>query len=410
MKKQLLLLGIIILNGILSAQTVQKTMNNLPDTGQTSSYTTTFGEDNDYSINVPSFTNNGNGTITDNVTGLMWQQGDSGELTFENGTLYCDNLVLGGFTDWRLPTKEESMSILNLDSNNPALNTTYFPTTTAGYWWSATVLYNNVNAIWVTNAGGGTGPKLKTETISAGGTLKYHARAVRSSAAAVTVTNFSDNNDGTITDNVTGLMWQKSPAATAYTWEQALAFAENLTDASYTDWRLPNIKELVSINSETTNAPSINTTFFPTVAATRYWSSTTQLAPGSTSAWFNDFQNAGITSHDLKTVSHPIICVRGIPLLKVAEYEIFNNNFKISSPFTNQIEITAANDLNDVTITLHDLFGREQQQWRSITCTANQKSILTVKTPLSDALYVITIQGSNVKYSTKILHASTSSK
>ena len=344
MKKLLFIFCAFCINGILNAQTVQKTMSNLPDTGQTTSYTATFGEDNDYNINVPSFTNNGNGTITDNVTGLMWQQGDSGELTIENGILYCDNLVLGGFSDWRLPNKEESMSILNLDRNNPALNTTYFPNTTAGYWWTSTVQYNNANAIWVTNAGGGTGPKLKTETISAGGTLKYHARAVRSSTTPTTITNFTDNNDGTITDNVTGLMWQKSPATTTYTWEQALAFAENLTASTYADWRLPNIKELVSLNNETTNAPSINTTFFPTVASTRYWSSTTQFAPGSTSAWFNDFQNSGITSYDLKTVSYPIICVRGIPsILSIDEVSDGASSIKVfPNPFTSKITMMSA--------------------------------------------------------------------
>ncbi len=404
MKKLLLIVNILAIKGTLIAQTVQKTMNNLPDTGQTTSYTATFGEDNDYNINVPSYTNNGNGTITDNITGLMWQQGDSGELTIENGILYCDNLVLGGFSDWRLPNKEESMSILNLDRNNPALNTTYFTNTSAGYWWTSTVQYNNANAIWVTNAGGGTGPKLKTETISAGGTLKYHARAVRSSITPTNVANFTDNNDGTITDNVTGLMWQKSPAINAYTWEQALDFAENLTTANYTDWRLPNIKELVSLNSETTNTPSINTTFFPTIASTKYWSSTTQFAPGSTSAWFNDFQNSGITSYSLKTVSYPIICVRGIASLSVTENDFLKNNFKIINPFFNQIDITSIIDLNNVDIVLFDILGREIQQWKSINCIANQKNSLTIKVPLQNCLCIIKIQSDDLSYTTKILN------
>ena len=405
MKKLLLIVSILAIKGTLIAQTVQKTMNNLPDTGQTTSYTSTFGEDNDYNINVPSYTNNGNGTITDNITGLMWQQGDSGELTIENGILYCDNLVLGGFSDWRLPDKEESMSILNLDRNNPALNTTYFTNTTAGYWWTSTVQYNNANAIWVTNAGGGTGPKLKTETISAGGTLKYHARAVRSSITPTNVANFTDNNDGTITDNVTGLMWQKSPAIIAYTWEQALDFAENLTTATYSDWRLPNIKELVSLNSETTNTPSINTTFFPTIASTKYWSSTTQFAPGSTSAWFNDFQNSGITSYSLKTVSYPIICVRGIPLLGVSKNELLNTNFKITNPFRNQIEFTSTITLNTAIVTLFDIYGCEVQKWNSISSPANQNNSLTIQVPLQNGLYILKIQNEFLNYSIKLLHS-----
>jgi len=48
-------------------------MLRLPDTGQTTSYTSTFGEDNDYTIYSPYFTLNGNGTVTDTITGLMWQ-------------------------------------------------------------------------------------------------------------------------------------------------------------------------------------------------------------------------------------------------------------------------------------------------------------------------------------------------
>ena len=325
-------------------QSVSKSMLALPDTGQTTSYTATFGEDNDYTINPPLFTNNSNGTITDNVTDLMWQQADGGEMTIENAIIYCDNLVLGGFSDWRLPTKQESMSILNLDKNNPALNTVYFTNTNAEYWWTSTVNYANPNSIWITNAGGGTGPKLKTETISAGGIKSFHPRAVRSLTTPTIVTHFTDNGDGTITDNVTNLIWQKAPNTTTYTWEQAISYAENLALAGSSDWRLPNIKELVSINDETTNAPSINTTYFPTMVSARYWSSTTQFAPGATSAWFNDFQNFGISSYDLKTISHNVICVRGIPS-SLNTNEIANNLPSIRvfpNPFNSKITILSA--------------------------------------------------------------------
>ena len=135
--KKILIFGIIIINSTLFfGQSVSKTIQFLPDTGQTQSYTTTFGEDQDYLINTPSLTNNNNLTITDNVTGLMWQKADGGEMTIENAVAYCDNLFLGGYSDWRLPFPIEAFSILNHQNSNPAIDTNYFASTAAEYWLS----------------------------------------------------------------------------------------------------------------------------------------------------------------------------------------------------------------------------------------------------------------------------------
>jgi hypothetical protein len=80
--------------------------------------------------------------------------------------------------------------------------------------------------------------------------LKFHARAVRDITTPTVIPNhFTDNGNGTITDNLTQLIWQKAPNATAVTWENAIT-AERLSLASATDWRLPNIKELQSLNDE----------------------------------------------------------------------------------------------------------------------------------------------------------------
>jgi len=73
MKKNIVLVLLLIIATNFFAQSVSKTMLRLPDTGQTTSYTSTFGEDNDYTIYSPYFTLNGNGTVTDTITGLMWQ-------------------------------------------------------------------------------------------------------------------------------------------------------------------------------------------------------------------------------------------------------------------------------------------------------------------------------------------------
>jgi len=96
----------------------------LPDTGQTGNFTATPGEDSDTTQNPPSYTDNGNGTITDNVTGLMWQQLDSGEIDFTNAAAYCANSTTGGYSNWRMATAQEMFSINYLQSK-PALHSLF---------------------------------------------------------------------------------------------------------------------------------------------------------------------------------------------------------------------------------------------------------------------------------------------
>ena len=129
---------VLLLIAVLQGVSAQKLLPfKLQDTGQTGSFTNTAGEDSDYLMNTPSFTDNGDGTVTDNNTGLMWQKMDGGEMTFENAGAYCEYLSLGGYTDWRLPTGIELFSINNYNFVNPALNTVYFSQTQAQYWWSS---------------------------------------------------------------------------------------------------------------------------------------------------------------------------------------------------------------------------------------------------------------------------------
>ena len=155
----------------------------IPDTSQTLDTTATFGEDADYTLNAQSFTDNGNATVTDNITGLIWQKTDNGESTWDNAIANASAVNTGGYTDWRLPTPSELFSMFNHNNGNPAaLNATYFPNNPAGtaeYWWTSDVYGTSTTNVWCANAGGGLGGKPKAETISAGGILRYHARYVR---------------------------------------------------------------------------------------------------------------------------------------------------------------------------------------------------------------------------------------
>lgn len=102
---------------------------------------------------------------------------------------------------------------------------------------------------------------------------------------------YQDNDDGTVTDFHTGLMWQQcsvglsgrdciTGTASNFKWKEALQVSEKLNSiggfAGYTDWRLPNIKELASLTEDACYSPAINIALFPNIPRVRrldYWSS-----------------------------------------------------------------------------------------------------------------------------------------
>ena len=70
-------------------------------------------------------------------------------------------------------------------------------------------------------------------------------------------------SDSIVTDVLTGLEWQRFVTSDFMEWEEALRRAENLVLQGHTDWRLPNIKELESINDEDRLQPSVQEYYFP---------------------------------------------------------------------------------------------------------------------------------------------------
>ena len=139
----------------------------IPDTGQTQSYTTTFGEDSDYTINPPSYTKLGQDgvelpdvadswvMVRDNVTGLIWEVKTAANrdstYTWTGAFAYVDSLNasnFGGFSDWRLPSRKELRSIVDHGRYNPSINTAYFTNTKASYYWSSTTHASHTDYAW----------------------------------------------------------------------------------------------------------------------------------------------------------------------------------------------------------------------------------------------------------------------
>lgn len=132
---------------------------------------------------------------------------------------------------------------------------------------------------------------------------------------------FVDNGDGTVTDKLTGLMWTKDAdfAGGTRAWNAAVDFCENLDFAGYTDWRLPNLRELWSLINAGWFDPALSDTSgtgqwsendpFINVVSGFYWTSTTS-PPDTSIAWRLTLQTGG-TRRSNKLYSYPVWPVRG---------------------------------------------------------------------------------------------------
>ncbi len=309
-----------------------------------------FGQDAQYRINSPSYSDNGDGTITDNVTGLMWQKAMGEKMTYDEAFRQARASDVGGYHDWRVPTIKELYSLILFTGRvrgqramTPFIDTRYFDQPLGdvrlgereidAQTWSSTkyvgrTMRNNESVFGVNFVDGRIKayPKIKPRT---GLPNRMYFRFVRGNVD-YGKNHFVDNNDGTVTDTATGLMWQKKDSGRGMDWEAALKYAEDLTLAGHHDWRLPNAKELQSIvdysrSPQTTGSAAIDPVFDTTpIRDPRgnkqypyFWTGTTHLdgrnpydsavyiAFGAAQGWMHghlmDVHGAGAQRSDPKT-------------------------------------------------------------------------------------------------------------
>lgn len=248
----------------------------------------------------------------------MWSKAvDVKKLSLVEAKAVAGQLALGGHRDWRIPNIKELYSLIDFNGYTgfsgrnmkkvpgnaiPFINTDYFDflygNTEKGeryidaQWLSSTeyvstTMHGDKTLFGVNFADGrikGYGYKRPHSSKE----KKFYVRFVRGNTYGFN--KFKDNGDGTVSDDATGLIWQKADSGKAMNWKAALKYAENLTLVGCSDWRLPNAKELQYIvdytrSPDTSNSAAINPVFEVTAIKNKagqkdypwYWTSTTHM-------------------------------------------------------------------------------------------------------------------------------------
>ncbi len=297
------------------------------------------GQDGNYQGLAPAYQTSGNGTVTDLNTGLMWTQspdinGDGvinakDKLSFTDSETYAQSLDFAGYDDWRVPNIKELYSLMDFtgtagqgDQNAtvapadavPFIDTTYFyfayGDASAGERYIDAQFASSTLYVSTTMNGDETmfGVNFADGRIKGYGLVNprdgvektFYVYFVRGDVYGENI--FVDDANGTISDLASGLTWLQADSGTfqagvygdgSMNWEEALGWCNALDYAGYSDWRLPNAKELHSIvdysrSPDTTNSAAINPKFEATYLPNginnngtgnyaHYWSSTTHL-------------------------------------------------------------------------------------------------------------------------------------
>ena len=320
---------------------------NLPRTGQTKCYDSAgteipcagTGQDGDIQAGVkwpsPRFTVNGD-CVTDNLTGLMWTKDANlpgGTQTWQEALDFCNNLTLGGYSNWRLPNVNELESLVNAGEADDVawLNSQGFTNMQDwSYWFSTTRAINYTEAwsvgmwgsVWnddkycdcnyVWPVRGGQDNSSPAQLWKTGQTKCYDVAGTEitckgtgqdgeiQAGVSWPSPRFIDHGE-TVTDNLTALMWTKDANLLhgEKTWQQALNYVKGMNNSTYdnfgyTDWRLPNRKELHSLTDYSRYNPALPSGHpFSNVQAYPYWywSSTTCANNYTDEAWIISMEN-----------------------------------------------------------------------------------------------------------------------
>ena len=281
------IISLVVNDGNLNSTTASMVLTSiaterLKKTGQTITYSAS--DDGAYSIGAERTYTIVGQTITDEATSLTWHNIDVGTKSLSDANSYCLALDTDGINNWRLPTEKELLTLANFEKTDPAFDSELSNAGGNDYWTST--LYDDNFKVVIDFYNTETIKSATTETT--GSFIKKTVdilREVRCVSGTAIANNFErDNTNSIVIDNVHKLMWQDDAPSTPVVWDSAISYCENLDYATYTDWRLPNIVELISAVDFQNPSTIFNAYFVNNVIEA--WSSTTSSYITTTTTGF----------------------------------------------------------------------------------------------------------------------------
>ncbi len=215
-------------------------------------------------------TDNGDGTVTDSLTRLQWQRvpsADLGDWWAAQG--YCDDLVLAGHDDWRLPTDAELQTTIDAVRVDTAVAAPFPAPAQDDAWYSAVTGYPWANGPFIVRSDGSEGPKWPGTDVAAARCVRALQPWTAPSAPRWQI----GKNAGTVRDTWTQRTWQRVPANGELSWPDAQSYCAALPlDGG--GWRLPDVRELSSFVGRTLHPQVEPLAFAPAGDAYYYWSVT----------------------------------------------------------------------------------------------------------------------------------------
>lgn len=203
-------------------------------------------------------------TIKDVNTGLTWELIYAGDhMSFAEAKEKVAKMnqdAYGGHRDWRLPYREELRSIMLYDDSIPAVPAEFKKAIKADFYWTCQEDKSDSTLAWTVYAGYGCAV-ISNQNESAG-VIAVRGREGLFSFDMSSSKRFVNNDDGTVSDLLTGLMWMQAETPLLNLTE-SLAYCKECRLAGYNDWNLPNMKELGTLINLTEGDQWFFTEFFP---------------------------------------------------------------------------------------------------------------------------------------------------